>query len=198
MFGLTHPTPPSWAALAAGDLPSFLVDHAHAEMKAATSALALATRPDATYDMRLSLTAIAQEEIAHFRDVLAILEARGISLGAPAVDTYAAELRKAAVSPGDRTGRHGFVDRLLVAALIEARSCERFRLLSRELAAQHHVLAAFYEGLLASEARHYTTMVDLAVAAGGAEEVVRDRLTVLARAEGTIVARLGVRPTVHG
>src|SRR5262249_55236610 len=99
-----------------------------------------------------------------------------------------------------RSARDSLVDRLLVGALIEARSCERFRLLADALALQGSApLAQFYEELFASEARHYRTFVDLAiVASDGAEARVRARLGELAEAEGAIADRLGVRGTIHG
>jgi tRNA-(ms[2]io[6]A)-hydroxylase len=100
------------------------------------------------------------------------------------------------------------VDRLLVAAIIEARSCERFRLLADALAGRGSAsvaaggdteLAAFYEELFASEARHFATLVELAIeAAGGAERTVRDRLAALAQAEGGLIERLRAEPSVHG
>ena len=109
------------------------------------------------------------------------------------------ELRKAANVSGKQTPEASLIDRLLVASLIEARSCERFRLLADALAARGDALADFYEDLFACEARHYTTLVDLAIeAAGGDEAGVRGRLAALARQEGVIAARLGVRASIHG
>jgi len=110
----------------------------------------------------------------------------------------AADLRRAANAGGDKTPSGSLADRLLVGALIEARSCERFRLLADGLAARGDALTSFYEGLFACEARHYTTMVELAAEVRGDEALVRGRLAELARAEGEIAARLGVRPTIHG
>jgi tRNA-(ms[2]io[6]A)-hydroxylase len=195
---LTHPTDPRWAEIALADLPSTLADHAHCEMKAAANALSLATRWPATIGVSRALAAVGEEELRHFRDVLALLELRGVPLGRPDTDAYAADLRRAASAGGDKTPRGSFADRLLVGALIEARSCERFRLLADALALRGDALASFYEDLFACEARHYTTMVDLAAEVRGDEGAVRARLAVLARAEGEIAARLGVRPTIHG
>ena len=198
MLCLVTDTDPRWAALAIADLPTALADHAHCEMKAATNALSLATRWPAPVEVARALTAVAEEELRHFREVLALLEARGLELGRPEVDAYAAALRSAAMSSGDKTPKGSLAERLLVGALIEARSCERFRLLADALAARGDELAAFYDELFACEARHYTTMVDLAIEVTGREPRVRERLAVLARAEGDIAARLGVRPTIHG
>jgi tRNA-(ms[2]io[6]A)-hydroxylase len=195
---LTTDTPPRWAEIAVADLAVTLADHAHCEMKAATNALSLATRWPATPRLARALTDVAEEELRHFREVMALLEARGIDLGRPEVDVYAAELRRAANLTGDKSPHGSLADRLLVGALIEARSCERFRLLADALAARGDALAPFYEELFVCEARHYTTMVDLAVEVRGDEPRVRERLAVIARAEGEIAARLGVRPTIHG
>jgi tRNA-(ms[2]io[6]A)-hydroxylase len=184
------------------DVDAVLRDHAHCEMKAASNALSLAARHPKNVPLVRALAEIAREEIEHFQRVLAILEARGIDLGAPPVDEYAAELRKAASSlPRDEVG--AVVDRLLVAALIEARSCERFKLLVEALAedAERAELYALYKELFAAEARHYRTFVDLAIEACGDEARVTARLGKLAEREGAIVAalaRAAERATVHG
>lgn len=167
-------------------------------MKAATNALSLATRWPVSAHVARALANLAEEELRHFRDVLALLEQRGVALGRPDVDGYAADLRRAANASSDKTPAGSLADRLLVGALIEARSCERFRLLSDALTARGDALASFYEGLFACEARHYKTLVDLAVEVLGDEPRVRERLDEIARVEGDIAARLGVRPTIHG
>ena len=195
---LSRSTDPRWAEIAVADLDAVLVDHAHCEMKAASNAISLATRWPAPTGVARALAAVAEEELVHFRDVLALLERRGIELGRPEIDAYAADLRRAALASGDKSPRGSLADRLLVGALIEARSCERFRLLADALAALDDSLAPFYDDLFACEARHYTTMVDLAVAVWGDERRVRERLAVLAAAEGEIAARLGARPAIHG
>ncbi len=199
MLGLTHATDPRWAEIAIADLGEVLVDHAHCEMKAAANALSLATRVPASFALARALTSLAEEELVHFRAVLGLLEARGLALGLPDTDVYAAELRHAAQATiRKRSPRGSLADRLLVASLIEARSCERFRLLADALAARADPLAAFYDDLFASEARHHRTLVELAVETSGDEGEARERLAALARIEGTIAMRLGVRPTVHG
>jgi tRNA-(ms[2]io[6]A)-hydroxylase len=195
---LTHPTDPRWAAIALADLDSALADHAHCEMKAASNLMSLATRWPASTAVARALSAIAEEELRHFRAVLDLLEQRGIELGRPETDAYAADLRRAAQITADKSPVGSLADRLVVGALIEARSCERFHLLAEALATRGDALAAFYEELFACEARHYTAMIELAVAVCGDEPRVRDRLATLARAEGAIAAQLGVRPTIHG
>jgi tRNA-(ms[2]io[6]A)-hydroxylase len=200
MFCLKVPTDPAWVVEAARDVDAVLRDHAHCEMKAASNALSLAARHPRDAALMRALTDLAKEEIEHFQRVLALLEARGIDLGTPPVDEYAAALRRAGSAlPRDAT-LHAVVDRLLVAALIEARSCERFKLLVDALASASD-LHALYKDLFAAEARHYRTFVELAIAAGGDAERVTARLELLAEREGAIVtslARGAERSTVHG
>jgi len=140
------------------------------------------------------------------RDEVAELEARGVPLGPPPPDGYAAELRKIVRAHRDTSRApaaqqsEALVDRLLVAALIEARSCERFRLLSEGLKARGPAeLAPFYEELLAAEARHFRTFVDLArKVAHPDEEWVDARLREVARLEGELASRLEGAPAIHG
>ncbi len=221
MLCLTVPTDAAWAPAALQDVAAVLVDHAHCEMKAASNALSLAARHPGDAELARALTDLAREEIDHFQRVLAILVERGVTLGPPPVDAYAAELRRAAGAlPRDRDrGNRGdrgdrastLVDRLLVGALIEARSCERFKLLAEATSrlpdrqAEH----ALWNELLAAEARHYRTFVDLAARAGaregGTREGVLARLERLAEVEGQIVTALSrgagenaSRASIHG
>jgi tRNA-(ms[2]io[6]A)-hydroxylase len=213
MLCLKAATDDAWCQAAMGDLDRVLIDHAHCELKAAANALSLAARhPD---DLRLvqKLTDIAQEEIAHFQRVLSTLVARGLPLGTPAVDVYAADLRTAAKRLARPVGVSALVDRLLVAALIEARSCERFKQLARalrEARPEESALVAFYDELFAAEALHYRVFVDLAEQAAEADvtEAARGtvgvRLEALAVAEAQIIERLaqnaapGARAAIHG
>jgi tRNA-(ms[2]io[6]A)-hydroxylase len=206
MLCLKVSTDPDWATQALRRLDAVLVDHAHCEMKAASNALALAARHPDDLQLVRALTDLAREEIDHFQRVLALLSERGVSLGPPPVDAYAADLRRAAsdLPPGASCGR--LVDRLLVAALIEARSCERFKLLAAATAREgvSPELGAFWAELLAAEAGHYRVFVDLAErAAGGDRPRVAARLDRLAELEGNIVENLGRRcgadrATIHG
>ncbi len=200
MLGLVGTSDPAWTAAALADLDAVLVDHAHCEMKAASNALSLIARhPESPHIIR-ALTHLAREEMEHFERVLGILERRGLALGPPPVDEYAADLRRATAFLRPRL-KSSLVDRLLVAALIEARSCERFKLLSAALEAP---LRDFYGELLASEARHHRVFVELAAEAAqnvlekGGFEV---RLATLSRYEAEVVGRLarrGARPAIHG
>jgi tRNA-(ms[2]io[6]A)-hydroxylase len=197
---LTRPTDPRWAEVAIDKLDALLIDHAHCEMKAASNALSLAARwPDRT-EVTRALVELAEEELRHFRAALDELVRRGLSLGKPETDVYAHELRKLAKVGGAGAPEDPLVDRLLVGAVIEARSCERFKLLVDALRARgtEPALVSFYEELFVAEARHYRTLVDLAILVKGDEDAVRRRLDVIASAEGRLVERLGVQATVHG
>jgi tRNA 2-(methylsulfanyl)-N6-isopentenyladenosine37 hydroxylase len=184
------------------DLDAVLVDHAHCEMKAATNALSLVVRHSSDLGLVRALTEIAREELDHFQRVVDFLEARGLRLGPPPVDDYAAELRRA-MNALPVSELPLVVDRLLVGALIEARSCERFKLLIQVLPESCPAdLRAFYEELFACEARHYRQYVDLAIrAAGPLADLVEPRLALLAEAEARIIRSLAdraARGTVHG
>src|SRR5206468_2056548 len=145
MLGLKVESDAAWAAEALRDLDRVLVDHAHCEMKAASNALSLAARHPKDFALVRALTDLAREEIDHFQRVLAFLEARGLTLGPPPVDTYAADLRRAASALPRDVALPVLVDRLLVSALIEARSCERFKLLLGAIAQDDEPqLHAFY------------------------------------------------------
>jgi tRNA-(ms[2]io[6]A)-hydroxylase len=208
MLCLEVPTDAAWVEAAMGDVDAVLVDHAHCEMKAASNALSLAARHPGDVELVRALTDLAREEIEHFQRVLRLLEERGVALGAPPVDAYAADLRRAANAlPRDPGPAQSLVDRLLVGALIEARSCERFKLLADATADApgKEAMHALWSELLAAEARHYRTFVDLATrAAGGDGARVTARLGAIARAEGAIVAGLArdgagaSRATIHG
>jgi tRNA-(ms[2]io[6]A)-hydroxylase len=197
MLGLLAATDARWADAAIADLDAVLRDHAHCEMKAASHALSLAARHPDNLALVRKLTAIAREELDHFERVLEILEARKISLGTPPVDEYAAELRGRAQKLPKNVPP--LVDRLLVCALIEARSCERFKLLVDRMG-EGHDLYAFYKELFAVEARHFREFIDLAEAEVSST-IVQTRLAELAAAEAEIVRSRTFaeqRATIHG
>lgn len=205
MLCLEVPTDPAWVLAAMADLDRVLIDHAHCEMKAASTALSLVARHPGDFALVRALTDLAREELDHFQRVIAVLERRGLSLGAPPVDTYAAELRRASAQLPHHAAIPPLVDRLLVAALIEARSCERFGLLTDALDRKGDAdeLASFYRELFACEAKHYRSYLDLAklAAPGASPQFVHERLVALARLEGRIVQALALgnaRASVHG
>ena len=197
MLGLLAATDARWADEAMADLDAVLRDHAHCEMKAASHALSLAARHPDDLTLVRKLTALAKEELDHFERVLEILDARKIALGAPPVDEYAAALRDGAQRLPKTSPL--LVDRLLVCALIEARSCERFKLLLDRMG-EGHELHAFYKELFAAEARHFREYNELAIAASSAE-MVEKRLAELANVEAEIVRareKSERRATIHG
>jgi tRNA-(ms[2]io[6]A)-hydroxylase len=195
MLGLLKPTDPAWVQAAEADLDGLLCDHAHCELKAAQSALSLVGRFGGEAPELLEpLSALAREEAQHFAEVQRRLRARGATLSKPHQDPYVLSLHAAA--RGDRRAdQPALLDRLLIAALIEGRSCERFRLLSEHLG--DGGLRAFYRGLMAAEARHFTLFSSLAADCFGAD-AAHERFATLAEREADIAGRLPLGPTVHG
>lgn len=177
-----------------GDLNALLVDHAHCEVKAAQSALGMVARFAGECPALVEpLVALAHEETEHFAQVEQRLRERGAPLAMPRSDEYVVSLRRAC-----RIDHHTYpalLDRLLVSALVEARSCERFQLLAEHL---HEMeLRSFYTDLMASEARHYRLFVRLAEERFGEQET-RARLKVLAVREGELAVSLPLGPSMHG
>jgi tRNA-(ms[2]io[6]A)-hydroxylase len=195
MLGLLERTDPSWVDAAQGDLPGLLSDHAHCELKAAQSALSLLARYGGELPALVEpLSALAREETQHFRQVEQRLKARGAQLGLPHSDAYVSELQVAAKQTRP-SGAPALLDKLLVSALIEGRSCERFRLLSERL--KDAGLRRFYRALMAAEAKHFTLFFALASDAFG-DDGTRARFETLAAREATIARKLPLGPTVHG
>ena len=151
------PIPENWLERVLSDLPAVLVDHAHLERKAATSALNL-EKYRLLFDRVHELNAIAIEELQHFELVLKLLEERGIPFSEPQPSPWIKGLMRA-VRPGIQPQ---VIDHLVVCALIEGRSCEKFQILGRELATRDPQLASFYQGLVESEGNHYATYLLMA------------------------------------
>jgi len=190
MLHLASSTGRAWLARALTQIDDVLVDHAHCEKKAASTAVSMLFRyPDRT-ELLGPLARLARDELRHFEQVVDRLRARGIPLRRQRPSPYASELL-AAVRP-EEPGR--LLDTLLCMALIEARSCERLQLLADAVADGD--LAALFGGLLASEARHHRTYVDLAERVAPAE-TVRARLEELARHEAAVLARAPAWPRLH-
>ncbi len=158
MLGLKLPTDPRWVNLAEKTLEEILTDHAYCEQKAATSCISLIQAYPEKKELVESLAPIVTEEWGHFRLVLAELKKRGLSLGRQRKDDYVNALLKYQRKGGTRDER--LLEHLLVCALIEARSCERFRLLSLHISDDD--LKHFYHGFMISEAGHYRLFIDLA------------------------------------
>ena len=167
MLGLKLPTDPRWVNLAAKDLEEILTDHAYCEQKAATTCISLIQQNPERKELVKELSPVVTEEWGHFRMVLAELEKRNLNLGLQRKDEYVGKLMSFMRGGGSREDR--LVERLLVSALIEARSCERFRLLSQHL--EEEELKEFYHKLMISEAGHYRMFIDLAKLYGEEEKV---------------------------
>lgn len=186
VLNLASDSAPEWAAYAIADLEELLLDHAQCEKKAASTALSLIFRYPEYPQLALPLSRLAREELAHFEQVVAIMRARGMELRRQHPSRYAGRLMKAV----RRQEPAKVVDTLLCCALIEARSCERMQLLAEAFEAgplADPELAALYRGLLASEARHHTSYVDLARSVGELEESeLRVRLLELAQHEAAV------------
>lgn len=158
MLGLKLPTDPRWVDMAEKSLEEILTDHAYCEQKAATSCISLIQSYPDKEEMVAALAPIVTEEWGHFRLVMAELNKRGLHLGKQRKDEYVNALMQFEQKGGSRDDR--LIERLLICALIEARSCERFRLLSLHL--EDNKLKEFYHGFMVSEAGHYRLFIDLA------------------------------------
>jgi tRNA-(ms[2]io[6]A)-hydroxylase len=158
MLGLKLPTDPRWVNLAEKSLEDILTDHAYCEQKAATSCISLIQSFPEREELVAELAPIVTEEWGHFRLVLAELRKRGLKLGRQRKDAYVNALMAFEQKGGTRDER--LLERLLVCALIEARSCERFRLLSLHIGDEK--LKDFYHGFMIAEAGHYRLFIDLA------------------------------------
>src|ERR1700743_2146892 len=158
ILGLQLPTDPRWVDLASISLEAILTDHAWCEQKAATSCISLIQRYSAREKLVEDLSPIVTEEWGHFRLVLAELQKRGLRLGRQRKDQYVNKLMEFQRKGGSE--EESFLDRLLIFALIEARSCERFKRLSEGL--EDPYLRQFYRRFMESEAGHYHLFIELA------------------------------------
>ena len=190
MLSLQAPTSARWLTQVDAGLDEILVDHAHCEKKAAGVAMNLLFSYVDHVDLARAMTEIVNEELEHFRLVLDLLERRGIPFGKLAPSSYGQRLHALL----RRAEPDKAVDRLLVAGLIEARSCERFSVLADHVADAE--LRGFYRGLFESEARHHATYVRLACGFAP-EEAVRERLHWLAAEEAAIIDRGDPVPRMH-
>lgn len=187
-LGLELPTDPRWINIAEKNIEDILVDHAYCEQKAASSCISLiVTYPDKQKLVDL-LTPVVAEEWSHFERVIEELKKRGMSLGFPRKDEYVEALQKVVKKGGNREQQ--LLEKLLINALIEARSCERFRLLWQHIGDAD--LAKFYYELMVSEAGHYKNFLLLAKEYM-AEEAVNTRWRELLEQEAHIVKSLEVR-----
>jgi tRNA-(ms[2]io[6]A)-hydroxylase len=186
---LRSPTNPKWLEIALANFDRVLVDHAHCEKKAAASAMSLVAAYPNRERLVRRLSALAIEELRHFRAVHLRLRRRGIELGRDPGDPYAQELMRLV-----RPGRGRLTDRLLVCGLIEARSRDRIALLAKALPDRE--LASFYASLAEAEGRHADLFLELAYHYEDRGQV-EDRLDVLAGEEAKILGRFPIEPRMH-
>lgn len=193
MLGLKLKTDPRWVKLVQSNISEILTDHAWCEQKAATNAISLITlNPDKT-DLVEELLKIAQEELDHFQMVHQIIVERGFDFGRERKDDYVNQLYKFCRKGGSR--EEALVDRLLFSAMIEARSCERFKVLSENI--EDEKLAKFYKDLMISEANHYTLFIGFARKYGGRINV-DERWAEWLDFEGELIQSYGKKETIHG
>ena len=193
MLGLKLPTDPRWVNIVEKNIEEILTDHAFCEQKATSTAISLIMSFPEYTELVQEMVALVKEEISHFKMVHDKILERGWTLGRDRRDDYVIELLKFFPKGGSRTTQ--LVNRLLYAALIEARSCERFRLLSEEL--EDKELAEFYRNLMVSEANHYTMFLGFARQYGEKKEV-DTKWQQLLEYEGEIMSNLGTSETIHG
>lgn len=187
---LRSSTSPRWLAFAAAHIEKVLVDHAHCEKKAAAHALSLLQSYPEVPGLALKMARLAREESSHLARVLTCLEERRIPLGSDPGDPYVQKLQ----AQVRKTARERQLDRLLVAAIIEARSCERLGILGHGLG--EPALRKLYQELSQSEEGHQRLFVRLALQAHGEEETV-PRLRALLERESKILDEVGIRAAIH-
>jgi|WP_321246850.1 tRNA-(ms[2]io[6]A)-hydroxylase len=193
MLGLKLPTDPRWVNIVEKNIEEILTDHAYCEQKATSTAISLIVSFPEYTELVTEMTALVKEEISHFKMVHDRIIANGWVLGRDRKDEYVLQLIKFFPKGGSRTTQ--LVHRLLYAALIEARSCERFRLLSEEL--KDKELAEFYRKLMVSEANHYTMFLGFARQYGERDDV-DEKWQQLLDYEADIMKNLSKSETIHG
>ena len=193
MLHLKLETDPRWATIAEENIEEILTDHAWCEQKAATNAITIITHNPQYVDLVTDLLELAKEELEHFQMVHNIIKARGYKLGREQKDSYVNELYKFMNKGGNHL--QSMVDRLLFSAMIEARSCERFKLLSKRI--KDPELSKFYYDLMVSEAGHYTTFITFA-RKYGKDIDVDQRWKDLVAFEGELIKSYGKSESIHG
>lgn len=188
MLGLKLATDPRWVNIAEKTIEEILVDHAFCEQKAATSGISLIVRFSNYPNIVEKVSPIVAEEWGHFRKVLKELKSRGYELGKPRKDDYVLQLQRFSLKGGSIETH--IVEALLICAMIEARSCERFRLLSLHISDEN--LKAFYHEFMVSEAGHYRLFIDLANEFAD-KEYVQKRWNEYLEFEADLVSKLAYR-----
>ena len=193
MLGLKLPTDPRWVNIAEKNIQEILTDHAFCEIKAASTAISLMVSFPEFTELVKEMPNLAKEEMCHFELVHNIILDRGWTLGRDRKDHYVIKLLSFFPKGGSRTTQ--LIHRLLYAALIEARSCERFKLLSQRISDPE--LSKFYYDLMVSEAGHYVTFITFARKYGNGIDVEK-RWKELVAFEGEIIKSYGKSETIHG
>ncbi|MEO6902737.1 MAG: tRNA-(ms[2]io[6]A)-hydroxylase [Bacteroidia bacterium] len=193
MLGLKLPTDPYWVNIVESNISEILTDHAWCEQKAASNALSLIVNNPECTEMVTALIELAKEELAHFELVHNLIKSRGLILGRERKDNYVNELYKFMKKDGSR--KQSLVDRLLFSAMIEARSCERFRVLSENI--KDKELSQFYRDLMISEAGHYSTFIGFARQYGENPDIDKRWQEWLAH-EAKVIVNYGKSESIHG
>ena len=193
MLGLKLPTDPRWVNIVEKNIEEILVDHAYCEQKAASNAITIIVKFPEYSDLVEEMVKISLEEMEHFGMVHKKLLERGFTLGKERKDEYVHDLAKFINRGGSR--QRQLTDKLLFAAMIEARSCERFRLLSEQI--KDEDLSEFYYELMVSEATHYTTFLKFARKYGDPEDVEK-RWQEILEYESSLMKKYGKKETMHG
>lgn len=192
MLGLKLATDPRWVNIVETNIEDILTDHAWCEQKAATNAMTLIINNPNLPDLVSDLIALAQEEMQHFDQVHEIIKQRGLTLGRERKDEYVLELFK---FMNKSSRESALIDRLLFSAMVEARSCERFKLLSEKL--EDKALSEFYRELMISEAGHYTLFIGYARKYAKTIDVER-RWKEWLTYEADVIANYGKKESIHG
>ncbi len=193
MFRLQLPTDPRWVNIVEKNIEEIMTDHAYCEQKAASNAISIVIKFPEKSDLVKAMLELAQEELEHFKMVHDKLLARGFTLGRERKDEYVNLLYDFMRKGGARS--HQLIDRLLFAAMIEARSCERFKVLSENI--NDEELRGFYHELMISEANHYTMFLNFARQYADGEDVEK-RWQEWLDYEGQVIQQFGKKETVHG
>jgi tRNA-(ms[2]io[6]A)-hydroxylase len=192
---LQLPTDPRWVNIVEKNIEEILSDHAWCEQKAATNAITIVTNNPEYPDLVTDLLALAKEEIEHFQMVHEIIKKRGLKLVRERKDQYVGELAKYMKRNNTGTRVSSLVERLLFSAMIEARSCERFKVLSENI--EDKELSKFYRELMESEAGHYTTFITYARKYGQGIDV-ETRWREWLAFESEIISNYGKSDSIHG
>ncbi len=192
---LKLPTDPRWVNIVEKNIEEILSDHAWCEQKAATNAITIVTNNPEFPDLVTELLALAKEELEHFQMVHAIIRKRGLTFRRELKDKYVVELADYMKKSIAGTRISALVERLLFSAMIEARSCERFKVLSENI--KDPELASFYRELMESEAGHYTTFITFARKYGVGIDVEK-RWREWIEFEDGVIARYGTSESIHG